>query len=468
MPTISVIMTVFNGKDFLEEAIVSICNQTFTDWEFIIINEYGSNDGSRDIIEHYANLDSRIYFVQNERRLGFTASLNKGITMASGTYIARMDDDDYSYPTRFEKQVLFLENNADIGLCGTLQMSVKPGAENILYVATSQEDLKAEMLFGCQISHCSVMFRRKLFLENNYKYDENYLAEDYELWTRLLNKVRFANLGEVLVKHRWGFQNISIEKGERLHKENRMIIKRTINKLLHIDVEKYDELLFSTWRNDFKLPESKKMEFFLQNIRLLLEIEEANDVYKVIDPMSLAKMLLKRWECINSKIKMSGILPISKEKAIITLDKQIRKFKDNFIESLMFQNIIAFKQATNEQIINGIQSYFYLGKNKKVIIYGIGFQCKEFLEMYTHEYKNYTNEIIAYCDSDEKKWNTIIFDKNIIRPEDINNLNTDYIIIASSKYFYEIREQLSSKYYLSNKVFKPLYALYYSELINMQ
>jgi glycosyltransferase involved in cell wall biosynthesis len=116
MPRISVVMSVYNGEKYLRQAIESILQQTYTDFEFIIIDD-GSTDSSREIIQSYD--DKRIRLVINEQNIGLTKSLNKGIRLAKGEFIARMDADDISLPQRFEKQVAYLDSHPEVGVLGT-------------------------------------------------------------------------------------------------------------------------------------------------------------------------------------------------------------------------------------------------------------------------------------------------------------------------------------------------------------
>src|SRR5258707_849690 len=120
-PRVSVVMSVYNGEKYLGEAVDSILAQTFTDFEFIIIDD-GSEDRSPELIEAY--VDSRISFLRNEKNVGLTRSLNKGLQVASGEYIARMDCDDVSLPDRFAKQVAFMDANSGVGACGTWALDI--------------------------------------------------------------------------------------------------------------------------------------------------------------------------------------------------------------------------------------------------------------------------------------------------------------------------------------------------------
>ena len=298
MPKVSVVMSIYNGRKYIEECIESIINQTFTDWEFIIVNEFGYDDGSAEIIKKYAEKDKRIRFIQNNERLGLAESLNVGISTAKGEYIARVDDDDPSYPMRFEKQVDFMDKNPDVSICGTLQRSVSPNGTHVEYVPCNSEELKAGLLFGCEISHCSVMLRKKDFDNNNWQYDNTYLGEDFELWTRIMNKAKFVNLNEVLVDHRWGYDNISLAKGESLRQEVREINARTL-KLLDIDMTDKDIMLLSGWRNRPEEHARKDISKFLKDGFELLElIEKQNNKYEIFDKKALKKILHKRWNWI--------------------------------------------------------------------------------------------------------------------------------------------------------------------------
>ena len=304
MPKISAILPLYNGINYITEAIESIQNQTFSDWELIIVNEYGSDDGCEKVVLEYAKSDSRIQFQQNKKYLGLAESLNSGIAIARGKYIARVDVDDPSYPERFEKQVIFLEEHPGIALCGTLQRSVSLEHSCVEEVPCEGEELKAALLFGCEISHCSVMFRRHLFLQNNWKYDKNRLGEDYDLWTRIMFNVELCNLPEVLVDHRWGVNNISLKKGEALHQETREISARNLERF-GIKIPKEDFIILSSWRNRPEKYARKNIATFLKkSYKLLDELDTQNCYLRLIKEEALQKILWKRW---NWTCKTCGI-----------------------------------------------------------------------------------------------------------------------------------------------------------------
>ncbi len=202
IPLLSVIMPVYNGEKYLSESIESILGQTLSEFEFIIIDD-GSTDTSVDIIQEYAKKDNRIYLVENKVNQGLVASLNKGIELSHGQYIARMDQDDISLPERFETQMNFFILNPDIGILGSsVQIIDKYGKAGEVWNFPETHDLvKWELCFRCPIVHPSVMIQKRLLLKNRYR-KEWEIAEDYELWVRMVWKSKITTLPNVLLKLR--------------------------------------------------------------------------------------------------------------------------------------------------------------------------------------------------------------------------------------------------------------------------
>lgn len=217
-------MSVYNGEAYLKESIESILNQTFTDFEFIILDDC-STDNSAEIIKSYN--DKRIVYVRNEKNLGLAASLNKGIRLAKGEYIARMDDDDISLPERFEKQVKFLDDNLEYGVVGAwIQVFGKIKRINKFYSDT-QKNFYIFLISKVMVSHPVVMFRKSIMVDNNIFYDEMFrAAQDYKLWNDLKYVTKITNLQEVLLHYRV-HENASTLKKRAEQKDNKFkIIKR--------------------------------------------------------------------------------------------------------------------------------------------------------------------------------------------------------------------------------------------------
>lgn len=195
-------MSVYNGEKYLSEAIESILNQTFKDFEFLIIND-GSTDSSREIILSYD--DYRIKLIENDNNIGLTKSLNKGVDIACGKYIARMDADDISMPERLEKQVDFMENHEDIAVCGSW-FSVIDDKGNILSEVKTQinhEFLFFELFFKNPIGHATTIMRKSV-IEHIGRYDPDYVVtQDYYLWFRIIESgYKIHNIDRVLIYYR--------------------------------------------------------------------------------------------------------------------------------------------------------------------------------------------------------------------------------------------------------------------------
>ena len=201
---ISVIMGVYNSKEYLREAIESILNQTFKNFEFIIIDD-GSNDGSSKILKSYDEKDPRIKIINNKNNIGLTASLNKGLKTAQYDFIARMDADDISKNDRLQKQYNFLKANKDVSVIGTSAIDIDKEGKIINHrkVPLTYDKIKKTIRTVNPIIHSSVMFRKKDILKIG-GYNEKYRkVQDYELWFRCIsNDIKLNNLEEELILYR--------------------------------------------------------------------------------------------------------------------------------------------------------------------------------------------------------------------------------------------------------------------------
>ncbi len=226
MPKVSVLMPVYNAERFLAQAIDSILAQDFTDWELILIND-GSTDASENIIAQYE--DDRIYYIKNSKNLGLIKTLNTGIELCAGKYIARMDADDISHPARFRRQTAFMDKHPDYLMCGTDAYVIdneNRRTGKIKNLATNNL-LQINLLFSPPFIHPSVMIRRDVLAEN--KYDENYKhVEDFELWCRIAKLGKVANLNRELLEYRWHDSNVSVLNSEVQDKLKDQIIKEQL------------------------------------------------------------------------------------------------------------------------------------------------------------------------------------------------------------------------------------------------
>lgn len=200
MPKISVIMPAYNAEKYIKEAMDSILEQTWGDFEFIVLNDC-SKDRTEEIILSYA--DERIVYVRNEKNLGVAATLNKGLGLAKGEYIARMDADDISMPDRFEKQVAYLDAHPEVAVLGGLVEIFDENEKTTLrnYCA-APEQIKIDLLFASALAHPSVMMRREV-ISGLGGYDRDFEGlEDYELWCRVAENHDIAICPELLLRYR--------------------------------------------------------------------------------------------------------------------------------------------------------------------------------------------------------------------------------------------------------------------------
>lgn len=210
MPKVSVIMSVNNGDMYLRDAIDSILNQTFRDFEFVIIND-GSTDRTEEILVGYEDSRMRIFHQGNN---GLTKSLNKGIQLSQGEYIARMDADDVSLPERLEKQVKFFDNYPDVALVGTSFYEIDSYGNIIgrkIFPTTNHGIRKALIKYN-PFFHSSVMIRKDILIHIGQYCERLSSSQDYELWLRISKRHNVANLTEFLTCRRYVTSNISILK----------------------------------------------------------------------------------------------------------------------------------------------------------------------------------------------------------------------------------------------------------------
>lgn len=204
-PAVTVLMSVYNGRRFVAEAIESVLRQTWTDFEFLIVND-GSADGTPEVINSFR--DSRIRLLNNPVNVGLTKSLNRGLAAARGALVARQDADDISHPERLAAQVGFMRSNPDVALVGTQvrvldergRVSRPPGWER----ASGGAAIRFQLMFDNAFVHTSVLFRREVVWGRLGGYDESFVTgQDFDLWSRVAARYEVRNLARRLVDYRF-------------------------------------------------------------------------------------------------------------------------------------------------------------------------------------------------------------------------------------------------------------------------
>ncbi len=299
-PSITVLMPVYNAEKYLREAIESILEQTFTDFEFLIIND-GSTDKSEDIILSYT--DTRIRYVKNESNLKLVATLNKGFNLATGKYVVRTDADDLNYPDRIELQYSFMEQNPSIGLSGTgFEIFGENTSVSKVQYSPDHNTICLKHLYQIHLSHGTSIFRMDVVKQHNLYFDPSYVhAEDYELWTRFSQVSRLANIQKVLYKVRHHEEEVS-KLNQATQQQNSMRVKQNQFLKMGIKLSETEIHLFARVCQH----EYINNKHFIETVQKLLEcLMKANDKSSLIERNFFNKNLAQLW--LNVTYNCTGL-----------------------------------------------------------------------------------------------------------------------------------------------------------------
>ena len=227
-PTISVLMAVYNAAAYVKDAVASICAQTFTDFEFILIDD-GSTDGSFAVLRAFAERDPRIRLISRPN-VGLTKTLNEGLKLARGAFVARMDADDVALPQRFEKQVQYLRANPDCVCVGSRVQLIDPLGSTIKDVTDhklAHEEIDRDLLagIGWSVVHPVATMRRNALERVNGYREQFRTSQDLDLFLRLAEIGRLANLPDVLLQYRQHFESVNFSKHEEQWRVKTTIIR---------------------------------------------------------------------------------------------------------------------------------------------------------------------------------------------------------------------------------------------------
>lgn len=220
MPQVSVLMPIYKtSPEHLKQAIESVLNQTFTDFEFLILDDCPT-DNREDIVNSFK--DRRIKYLKNDKNSGITSSRNKLIDLANGEYLAVMDHDDISLPERFEEQVKILNTHPEVGVVGCW-VERFPNIKIAKY-PENNKDIERYLMQGCAVAHTAAMIRKSVLIDNNIGYEEEFSpSEDYRLWCILIGKTQFYNIQKVLMKYRIHDNNTTKTQSDKMSAATRAI-----------------------------------------------------------------------------------------------------------------------------------------------------------------------------------------------------------------------------------------------------
>ncbi len=248
-------MTVWNGERFLDEAIRSVLEQDFADFELIIVDD-GSTDATPMILDRWASRDARLRILRNATNLGIASAANIGLAVARGAYVARLDADDLCMPGRFAAQIDVLDRDRDVVLVSTCYELIDEHGRTLDIARRSAppEVIAHLMHFSNAIGgHSQVMFRRDVVRELG-GYDESFdVCVDYELWSRLIRRGRFIVLPIIGMKYRLHSARVSVVKRERQRQNSQCIANGLLASLFGEELPNDDlAALASVWRDEVR------------------------------------------------------------------------------------------------------------------------------------------------------------------------------------------------------------------------
>ena len=312
-PEVTVLMPNFNNEPFLKEAIDSILNQTFSNFTLLIVDD-GSTDRGVELIKSYS--DKRIVLVQKEKNSGIVDTLNIGLDHITTKYFMRMDGDDISAPNRLRLLYDFMENNPDVGVCGSNMIHFGTSSHRTHY-SLNQNKIKARLIFNGGVSHAGSIFRTEILKKNAIRYSNDHpYMEDYHLFFTLKNYTNFANLPDILYHYRLLQHNSSIKNYPTLLARYREIYKKVLAELeieltdknvdLHLEfflgnTVQYKIRAYKAWMETL-ISQNKKLNIFphAEFIEILNERWENEFFFKLV-PLSLDKTLT--YFFLSKKIK---------------------------------------------------------------------------------------------------------------------------------------------------------------------
>ena len=405
-PLVSFLMPVYNGEKTVARAIESMLNQTYANIEIVIIDDC-SVDDTHEICLGYAKNNNCIRVYKNNTNMGVAKSLNRGLCLCEGKYIARMDADDFSMSDRVETQVCYMETYPNIGVLGCNMMIATDFCDEISEVkyAVDNQHLKCTLLFNTPFSHPTVMLRTEVLRCSNIQYPEKY-AEDYALWTEMSFITDFATIPEVFLKYSVSDDNVTSSNFSKIRNDSAEISRYAIQKHLNIDVSNYSDIHFG-WCEYDGVPYDI-CEFLQRSSQLLKEIKEANTKQGIFNPEILHEVLIKQWKS-SKRIALMSVL------------------SDNYEE---------FSKA---EYSKAVETFRLFNNSTRVVIYSVGRATEHVLSKLGG---SFPFTIVGFVDADKNKHGTVYNGMKVLPPEDLSGLPYDYVLIGSTLHFNEIKRYL--------------------------
>lgn len=324
-PLVSVIMAVYNTDvKMLRDAVNSILNQTYQNFELILIDDNSTNQDTREYLRELCD-EKNITVIRNSTNRGLAYSLNVGIRNCNGIYIARMDSDDISNKNRLANQVKYMESNLDITVLGTRSKIFGDSKGKRLVFPDSSEFIVTNFLFSVGITHPSVMIRKKFLEENKLEYNENFRkSQDYELWVRMSKKgAIFYELPEYLLLYRTSCNQASAPGKNKDQVKNANIIKSKLLSELGL-ISSKDNLLIHNYLS-YANPHLSKVVSLENVFKWKEQILKANKEKEIYDDEILRQVIACKWlDCL-----FIYFINVEKFKSIKLTFKSIDKYLFN-------------------------------------------------------------------------------------------------------------------------------------------
>ena len=325
-------MPVFNGERYLTESINSVLNQSFKNFEFIIINDF-STDKTNHILSEYKSLDNRVIIINNLKNKGIAYSLNEAIKISKSDLIVRMDADDVCMPTRFQKQFDYMSTNPLIAVSGTGAL-INNGnrlLKDYFIPFTKDAHIKAQLLFETPFVHPSIIFRKEVFFHNKLQYNSAYSrAEDYKLWTEFSRISNMGNIADICINYRVNRNSVS-NKYKSVQLNDAGLIREEYFKQLGIPFTESELILHNRipiYNDWFTLKDLNEVEKWFFK---LLDLNRENQYF---DQSALTDVLSTYWERAIIKSKLTLLRSWKLYRQSVLFNKQIFNLRNFLLSSV--------------------------------------------------------------------------------------------------------------------------------------
>lgn len=411
-PTVSWLIPVYNAEKHFRRALDSVLGQTMQDFEVIIVMEYGCTDETERLCDEYAAMDSRVRIIKNHSKLGIAKSLNVGLDIASGKYIARMDADDYSYPERLEKQVAYMESHPEVGILCTNRRVLGNGYTRASDQPTDSEVIAAQLLFSFPLNHPSMMLRTQMFHEHGWRYPTEGEAADHRLCLMVSKYAVVTSLKDVLLDYYEHGENATVKKFDAVRKSSAEISRQALKERLGVDTSAYEDVYFG-WREQDKV-DIPAETYLSRGFELFRTIYEANRVRRVFREDVFLDEISRQWQLTLNAVGMLTDCEFSK---LYVLDDP---------------------KAEISNMLARFSGFFSC--KKKVAVWGTGDHSTKNLAGLDG---NYPFDLRCFVDSNPQKSGTMFLDRPVISPEQLKVSDIDYVAIGAIRYKDEIMRTLT-------------------------